>query len=166
MDDVTFRKMVKEHLCPGCVSDCSDDMKLCKMFGNSVVGRTCRNWHAGTTCSGMGSIALGMPKGFNRLGQMQHTKRAAAECADIMLIRLFTREEYDNFFKSKPPSKGFWDTPLTFNIPTWALIQNGYLYVRTFAPRTAWQWIDVVKDGTLDLVPQAIDVGEFIDHID
>jgi hypothetical protein len=44
--------------------------------------------------------------------------------------------------------------------------EDGYLFVRMFAPRVGWHWIDVIRDGTLDMVPQGIDVGRFKDKMD
>ena len=56
-----------------------------------------------------------------------------------------------------------WDK---LNVPVWAMVKDGFLFVRTFAPRINRTWIDVIEHGTMDMVPNAINVSEFIDEID
>ena len=57
----------------------------------------------------------------------------------------------------------FWDK---FNIPVWAMVKDGFLFVRTYAPRTNQTFVDAIEGGTLELVPQAIDVSKFYDAMD
>jgi hypothetical protein len=57
----------------------------------------------------------------------------------------------------------FWDK---FNVPVWALVQEGVLFVRTYCPRTNQTFVDVIEGGTLSLVPQAIDVAPFYEEMD
>lgn len=98
-----------------------------------------------------GHIALGMPKGFNR------TRRNGNPDP------LFgTDNKLKVFFWEEGTSPG-WDR---LNVPVWAMEEDGYLFVRTYAPRIDKTWIDVVEGGKLSMVPQAINVGEFYDEID
>ena len=91
-----------------------------------------------------GLLCLGLPKGFNRLSRQREN--------DEIAVRLWTSDN--------PPS---WDN---CNIAVWAMEKNGFLFVRTMAPRIDLCWVDVIKGGTLDLCPEAVDVGEFADEID
>jgi hypothetical protein len=56
-----------------------------------------------------------------------------------------------------------WDR---FNVPVWAMEKDGFLFVRTFAPRLDEGSVDVIEGGTLKMVPQAIDISPFIDEMD
>jgi hypothetical protein len=64
-----------------------------------------------------------------------------------------------------------WDQ---FNVPVWAMEGGksgdpdhaGFLFVRTYSPRVNRMAVDVIEGGTLELVPNAIDVGKFYDKID
>lgn len=52
-------------------------------------------------------------------------------------------------------------------VATWALEQDGLLFVRVCQPSTAELWVDVVTGGKrMEIAPSAIDVGEFIKEID
>ena len=110
--------------------------------GTEVGGYRCEKHHPATMMLGFGKLALGLPKGFHRLGK----------CGFDM--RLFEKPE---------DAKDLWDH---LNVPVWAMEKDGYLFVRTYAPRVNETWVDVVKEGTLGLVPKAINVGEFFDDID
>lgn len=44
--------------------------------------------------------------------------------------------------------------------------QDGHLFVRTYSPRIDATFVDVIKGGTLALVPDAVNVGDFIGEID
>jgi hypothetical protein len=91
-----------------------------------------------------------MPKGFNRLGPVGFTRYSKGK--SFRSIRLWP--------EGKSPE---WDR---FNVPVWAMEKEGYLFVRTYLPRLNESYIDVIERGTLDMVPGAINVGEFIDEID
>lgn len=125
---------------------------------NRKPGDSCVGHVLGTGLfGGIGSIALGMPKGFNRPGPAdepgdQHMARPRAR--NTMMIRL-------HISPADAPTK--WDR---FNIPVWALVLDGALFVRTYMPRVNATAVDVIHGGTLDMVPDAIDVGEFYDEID
>ncbi len=96
---------------------------------------------------GVGRLAIGLPRGFNRTGSVEFGDKP------FVYIRLYESPdmmpEYDRF-----------------NIPVWAMEQDGYLYVRCYCPRSNWLFVDVVKDGKLEHAPGAVNVGEFYDQID
>lgn len=90
---------------------------------------------------GLGRIALGLPKGFNRYGP-----------GDRLDIRLFLNGEAPE-----------WDH---LNVPVWAMEMGGFLFVRTYSPRINRTSVDVIENGTLDMAKNAIDVSKFVDQID
>ena len=51
-------------------------------------------------------------------------------------------------------------------MPVWAQEKDGYLFVRTWSPRINKTYVDVVKGGTMAMVPGAIDVADFKGEID
>ena len=152
----TPEQMVKEFLCHGCV--CGSDTTCGEYAPAGGYGVTCRGHVIGTTFSGIGNVALGLPRGFNRPGAEYTTYRDAVPPGGLyrhrnqMIIRLWP-------LGSQPK----WDC---FNVPVWALEKGGHLFVRTVMPRTAFLVVDVVEGGTLALVPGAIDVSKFYDEMD
>lgn len=60
-------------------------------------------------------------------------------------------------------TKPEWDR---LNVPVWAMVDDGFLFVRTFAPRVNMSWVDVIEGGDLSMVPNAINVGAFVGEID
>ena len=95
--------------------------------------------HVIGTHIGLGNrVALGLPKGFNKPG--------------------FTTDRL--CLKDTHPG---WDR---LNVPVWAMEKDGFLFIRTFAPRINFSCVDVIEGGTLDMVPNAINVAEFYEEID
>jgi hypothetical protein len=139
--------MIEQFQCPGCV--CGSDTKCGKFKPHEQYGATCQSHVLGTSILGVGHIALGLPKGFNRSGlDPSHP----GGTSNTMNIRLWV--------KGTAP---VWDH---FNVPVWALEKDGHLFVRTLSPRRNWSYVDVVEGGTLALVPDAINAGEFYDDMD
>lgn len=144
-----MKMMVKEFMCCGCVS--GSDPDTCPAFrkgetfdgGHSVY--RCEKWCAGTRTP-YGKIAIGLPKGFNKIGMADNDMNE-------WYIRLHT----------ELPPADFWDM---FNFPIWAMEHDGYLFVRTYLPRRNVAYLDIIRGGTLSLVPNAVDVSKFIDRID
>lgn len=146
MADVTDaeRKMIEEFQCLGCVS--GSDIKCGRFKLKNDYGTTCMGHVAGTIMSFAGVFALGLPKGFNRLGD------ANASTGKRSYIRLWTKG-------TKPE----WDK---FNVAVWAMAEGGHLFVRTYSPRINTTYVDVVEGGTLADVPGAVDVSKFVKDID
>lgn len=46
------------------------------------------------------------------------------------------------------------------------MVKDEHLFIRRFEPRINRTRIDIIEKGTLDLCPNVINVGEFIDNID
>jgi hypothetical protein len=123
----------------------------------------CKRHVLGTWMPPIGSIALGLPKGFNRAGYEFKGGDAPAK-RNRMLIRLWvkgTQPDWDNC-----------------NVPVWAMNgeasedddHHGFLFVRTYMPRVDRSCVDVIEDcdvkAVLDLGLGTLDVGTFYDEID
>lgn len=149
MDEAKVKQLVEEFQCPGCV--CGMDI-TCGAFQLATDHNAieCIGHVIGTHLMGVGSIAIGLPKGFCRPGN--HRVSGEWKHRNQMNIRLWPEGTHPN-----------WDR---FNVPVWAMVKDGYLFVRTYAPRINSTWTDVVEGGTLELVPGADDVGQFYDEID
>ena len=146
-----IEQLVEKFECPGCVygGDTTCGVyQLTEEFG----GRMCKSHVLGTIVMGRGNIALGLPKGFCRSGVDWFADPPKGH--NKMVIRIFKEGEQ---------TAGNYDK---FNIPVWAMVEEGYLFVRTYCPRINQAYLDIIENGTLALVPGAIDVGEFIDEID
>jgi len=102
----------------------------------------------GTSINLIYHIAIGLPKGFCRSGPQDDMKATRSK----LVLGLW--------LKGTAPT---WDK---LNVPVWALEQEGFLFVRTYAPRTDRGRIDVIEGGTLALTPKALDAGEFHAEID
>lgn len=155
---MTNEELIEKFLCVGCVS--GSDTKCGRFKLNTSYGASCTSHVLGTRMMGAGTLALGLPTGFNRpppekagpdSTQMKHS--------NTMEIRLWakgTAPEWNNL-----------------NVPVWALEKDGFLFVRTLAPRVGRLYVDVIEGGTLGMTAEqahgvlhAIDVSKFIDEID
>ena len=139
-----IKNLVEKFQCPGCVYGGDTN---CGSYKYNPGELRCTSHVLGTSL-GLGNlIALGLPKGFNKpgFGDDGYAKNK-------MDIRLFGKGDYLE-----------WDK---LNVPVWAMEQDGFLFVRTFAPRINCSWVDVIEDGTMSMVPNAINVANFIDEID
>ena len=126
-------KLVSEFQCPGCSAGGGIDSGCFKQSDNL----SCANHCAGTYMGGIGCVNLGLPKGFNRLGPVNKDIQRSN-------IRLFTElPEYN-----------------VFNMPLWALEEDGHLFVVVALPRLQQFWVDVVPGKKIsDLPPTVIDVS-------
>lgn len=145
------RKMVEQFQCTGCVA--GSDTK-CGAFkpeeqrGARGTGIRCVSHVLGTYVVGRGHVALGLPTGFCRSGQIGATQ----DSANTMNIRLWPAG-----------SAPMWDT---FNVAVWGMEQNGHLFVRTYCPRTNRTYVDVVEGATIGSAAPLCDVGTFVDQMD
>ncbi len=138
-------RLVRQFQCPGCV--CGGDTD-CGVYTYDQNERRCVSHVLGTMIGLGNSIALGLPKGFHKPGWDKERKRAR----NRIDVRLWPQGDHPE-----------WDR---LNVAVWAMEQDGHLFVRTFAPRVNVSWVDVIEGGTLAMVPDAINVAEFIDEID
>lgn len=139
--------MVERFQCSGCVAGMNTECG--KFKPDDSYGFTCQGHVLGTSIIGMGHIALGLPKGFNR---SPPDASHPAGTANKMEIRFFVAG-----------TKPTWNE---LNVPVWAMEQEGHLFVRTVSPRVARMRVEVIEGGTLAMVPGAIDVSKFYDKID
>jgi len=154
-----LQSMVEKFQCPGCLrgSDTS-----CGKYSLDPDGFSCENHAIGTSMlslNGLIKFALGLPKGFNRPG-LEKNSDNVRHYKNQMEIRFHdaTTDE------GKMKLRRWWNH---LNVAVWAMEQDGYLFVRTFSPRINTTYVDVVKGGSrTDLVPDAINVADFIDDID
>ena len=149
---MTGIEMVEEFVCPGCVAGSDTNCGSYEELKHSDAAG-CINHVVGTHLFGVGSFALGLPKGFNRAGLKPNCK-GSSDYLNQMWILCWTKDQI---------KEDHWNK---FNVPVWAMEKDGYLFVRTLRPRINESCVEVVKDGTLDMFPGAIDVGDFYEEID
>ncbi len=138
-----INKMIEQFQCPGCV--CGSDID-CGRYNYDKEMQQCTGHVLGTSVGLNNSVALGLPRGFNKPGFDEEGR-----CKNTMNIRLW---------ESGDPG---WDN---LNVPVWAMEQDGFLFVRTYMPRINMTAVDVIKGGKIDMCPDAIDVSAFVDKID
>jgi len=159
------KAMIEKFQCLGCT--CGYRTDECDQFDftNMQTGCWCLGHSAGTFMSGAGKIALGLPKGFNRVGTIKtgfetESDRNARRSTNIRLMTEPPKVEQNE----DGEGKSYYDE---FNVPVWAMEEDGYLFVRVMCPRINYTYVDVIKGGKFsDICPNAIDVGEFHDEID
>lgn len=138
------KEMIEEFQCPGCVAGM--DVKCGAFKLHAQYGFTCLGHVPGTVKMGGGSFCLGLPKGFDKVGDAREK---------------ITKEPYIRLWgKGTKPD---WDK---LNVAVWAQEKEGYLYVRTFSPRINKTYVDVIAGGTMAMVPGAVDVADFKGEID
>ena len=154
------KAMIEKFQCPGCT--CGYKTEDCDFFDftNQETGFWCLGHSAGTMMgvSGMGfvKLALGMPKGFNRVGTIKtgfedEKDRNRRRSTNIRLtIKPLTESPYNEF-----------------NVPVWAMEKDRYLFIRVMCPRINYNYVDIIKGGKFsDICPNAINVADFYDEID
>ena len=125
-----LKKFIGEYQCTGCSSGCSPDDGC---FKKSPIHDGCDAHYAGTIVWGLGSIYLGMPKGFNRIGD---TKNGAVSC-DLFIYETDTTQLQQK----------------KFNIPFWKYrTPVGHTMVRFYSPRVNRAHIEVFLFDCLDLI--------------
>ncbi len=150
---MTGEEMIEKFQCPGCVN--GPNPQKCPAFKlDTECGVNCAAHHPGTMVFPGGKVALGLPVGFNKY--RDHTSPASQKQSGdgaVMYIRLW------------PKGKGVFEWN-KFNVPVWAMEEDGCLFVRTVSPRVNGSAVDVLEGETLALVPSALDVSKFKDEID
>lgn len=143
------KELVEKFQCPGCVA--GSDAECGNYQPNEQYGAVCKSHVLGTSIGAPNNkIALGLPKGFNKPGVSDDGVNAR----NTINLRLW----------SKDAGCPDWDN---LNIPVWAMIEDGFLFVRTYCPRLNFGYVDVIEGGDFDVLPEStIDVGKFIDEID
>jgi hypothetical protein len=117
--ETNVKKAIKEYQCSGCISGHDPVESGC--FKQCDTGCGCGAHHAGTFMMGIGKLFLGLPKGFNRLG-------------DINDMHPYI---FEDFLKD-------WGEYNKFNIPVWKhLDENGNTIVRGLQPRLNTPFIHI-----------------------
>lgn len=133
-----FQKAIEEYQCPGCV--CGSDIEC---FKNHYTGIGCGHHHAGTGIVGLGNFFLGMPIGFNKLGEYSKMKPCI----------------FDNL-----ESYGTYDK---YNIPVWKFKnENGHTLVRGIMPRKNEPFIHIFLTNCIDKIECREILQEDIDEMD
>jgi len=153
---MTGEEMVKEFLCPGCVCGMDTTCGRYKRGENdySAAGYyACMGHVLGTSILGIGNIALGMPRGFQRPPRLRGENNTTQH-VNLMEIHL--------------APKG---CPLPvmdkFNIPTWAMEKGGFLFLHVVSPRINYVRTFVLEGRTFsELPPGVVNVGEFYEEMD
>lgn len=113
-----IKKAIKEYQCSGCVS--ADGFSC---YEKNDIGVSCGKHVAGTMISNIGSIFLGLPTGFNRLGPCKETR--------ITIFEADNPYQYDKF-----------------NIPVWKYKnENGDVLVRGIMPRVNYPFVHIILQG-------------------
>lgn len=125
--ETKFRLAIEKYQCSGCVV--GGDTSC--FSGNPNGGIGCGKHHAGTMIFPIvGNIFLGMPIGFNRLGEYTKLKPII----------------YDTFESSG------WKYDM-FNIPVWKyLSKDGHTFVRGIMPRKNEPFIHVFLEDCMDKI--------------
>lgn len=145
-EKMTSEEMIEKFQCPGCMS--GGDTHCGHYSLNENYGISCSSHYAGTMIFGIGKILLGLPKGFNRIGPLESEYQK-------VYLRLWLAGQ-----------KPVWDK---FNVPVWAMVEDGFLFTRTYSPRNNKTNVDIIEGGTLEDIPsefKIINVGKFKDEID
>jgi len=139
--ETKFKLAIEEYQCPGCIV--GGDISCFE--ANSKGGVGCGKHHAGTIIfPGIGNIFLGMPKGFNRLGEYIKLKPAI----------------YDTFESSD------WKYDM-WNIPVWKhLSKDGHTFVRGIMPRRNEPFIHVFLENCIDKINCLEISQDDIDYMD
>ena len=157
---VTAREMVEIFQCQGCSNGMStrcgsfklQEIASAKSLDDGaelIGGFRCRNHIAGTNIGGF--VNVGLPIPFARV----QYRTSQEEVRTNIRMHLY------------PVDYGtYWDG---FNVPVWALELKGYLFVRTYCPRTDQSYVDVIKGGSIAMIRErfssVIDIGPITDRI-
>lgn len=156
--------MIERFQCPGCIR--GNWPQNCKDFvlEERDYGFCCKHHTTGTAllqAGHMSKIALGMPKGFNKTPVSYNAISDMYLPSNKMIIWMLLQED-----KAKVSE---WFDHL--NIPVWAMVQDGFLFVRVYSPRIDQGRIYIIEGGDFDLFPPrsmvgVYDVESFYDDID
>jgi hypothetical protein len=120
------KNAIEEYQCSGCVS--GSDVSCFEENESGGVG--CGKHCAGTMCFGIGSFFLGMPKGFNRLGENSKLKPNIYETFES------SEWEYDKW-----------------NVPVWKFLsKEGHTFVRGISPRVNRPFIHIFLENCIEKI--------------
>lgn len=141
-----IKDMVEKFQCPGCVAGSNTQCGIYKYDPDEM---KCVSHVLGTQVGLGNHVAIGLPRGFNKPG-WSRDRHITRNTIDVRLWTAGTKPDWNHL-----------------NVAVWALEKDGFLFVRTFAPRVNMSWVDVIEGGTFEMVPHGtISVAEFINDID
>ena len=142
--DKNISEAVERYQCSGCVAGYNTSC----FKKNQDAGVGCGKHLAGTMIISIGTIFIGLPKGFNRLGHLVKMK-------PIM---------FKNF---KEFSESDWGNYEKFNIPVWKhLDEHGNTLVRGLMPRRNEPFLHIFLEDCLDKI-ECLEISkEDIDNMD
>lgn len=134
-----IKKAIEEYQCSGCIN--GHDVSCFMENPNGGVG--CGGHKSGTFLSDIGNIFLGMPKGFNRLGE--------------------NKKLQPYIFKTFEDSDWSYDK---YNVPVWKYLKDGHTFVRGVMPRKNETFIHIYLEDCVDKI-NCIEITESdIDYMD
>lgn len=136
----SIKKAIEEYQCPGCV--CGMDIRCYKPCEDGE-GVQCDKHACGTLMTGAGLFFLGMPKGFNRTGQLEHEQK----------VLIFEKaKDYLGF--------NMW------NVPVWKHLDGCNTIVRGLSPRINYPFIHVYLENCMDKIDCLEITKDDIDSMD
>lgn len=121
-----LKNAIEKYQCSGCVSG----HNITCFSQNTSRGIGCGKHHAGTSLFGIGNVFLGMPKGFNRLGEQTTLK--------------------PNIFEKFETSDWPYDV---YNVPVWKyLSEDGHTFVRGMMPRKNEPFLHVFLENCIEKI--------------
>lgn len=127
---------IEEFLCPGCV--CGSQVEGCSAYKEHRSG--CDGWVPGTLLMPGGAIALGFPKGFNKIPFASYQRSGGGKFTNRLHNILLNGDEVKLCVGEKP-----------LNMVIWWLVKEGHTFLKIFRPR-----INLVEIGVTPLTPTQI----------
>jgi hypothetical protein len=125
------QKAIEEYQCSGCV--CGSDIECGKFKKDGSLNIACSAHVAGTRGSPhIGRFFLGMPKGFNRIGEQ-----------DTLSIHIFTTQDDQNTQREYDH----------FNLPIWKQKNDsGHIFIRGYVPRLNQGFLHIILAGNYEFI--------------
>lgn len=124
--EAKIKNAIEEYQCSGCVVGYNTSC----FRKNETGGVGCGKHHSGTIFAGIGNILLGMPIGFNRLGEFTKLK--------------------PNIFEAFENCEWTFNK---FNRPVWKYLSpQGHTFVRGIMPRRNEPFIHVFLENCIDKI--------------
>lgn len=137
---MTIIEATEIYQCPGCVLGC--DTK-CDSYIKETIGSGCHN-HVPGTITISGTIFLGMPKGFNKVGPWNNLK---ISIFDTMIEAAFY---YDNY-----------------NIPVWKYKNHhNHIFIKGVSPRINKPFLHIILNGDIKSINCLEITDEMLSNMD
>jgi len=124
--DKQVQVVIEKYQCVGCV--CGSNISCYKP---RTLGVGCSKHCAGTSIAGIGRVFLGLPKGFNRLGNQ-----------DTLIPFVFESHEQQ---EAEFPYD-------SLNVPVWKHKDGDVVIVRGYQPRVNTGFIHIIMNGDIEQI--------------